>query len=152
MTDPDKRAKKATLGDDGELHQLIDDPSTKRDAIFCVHCSTPNLPGAKFCNECGRSLVEQQLDTPLVQDSMGAKRKHDEFARLMLPKYEPEPFKPSSFRTILATIFLLIIAGRFLFPDIFSSIALYLSAHLTESMIVFIAVILISIVAWLSRI
>ena len=60
-----------TLGDDGELYQRLTDPAYRDDAIFCIHCAAPNYPGAKFCNECGGSLIEQQADEQ-------EKRKHNQ--------------------------------------------------------------------------
>lgn len=81
-----------TLGDDGELHQLIGDPATRRDAIFCVHCSKPNSPGAHFCSQCGGSLLEQQLDTPPLGDPVPPKRKHDQDQNPRLAMYDPTQY------------------------------------------------------------
>lgn len=72
MSDP--KHSKLTLGDDGELHQQLENPANSVDAIFCVHCTAANLPDSKFCRECGKSLLEQQKNFNL-EDADSSKEK-----------------------------------------------------------------------------
>src|SRR5262245_34427981 len=84
--------QKPHLGDDGELHQMLDDPSGRQDAIFCVHCSAPNLPDAKFCNGCGVSLVEQNSALHYGEDSTAAKHKNNQTHVPRLATYDPSKY------------------------------------------------------------
>src|SRR5262245_17281253 len=101
--------QKPHLGDDGELHQFIDDPSGRQDAIFCVHCSAPNLPDAKFCSECGRPVVVSEpevIDTPV---RYWAKQKNDQARKARLQTYDPSLYELKEKRPTIGDKMVLVI-------------------------------------------
>ena len=49
---------------DGEVEQKLSDPETPEN---CPHCSTPQKPGAWFCDYCGRAVGPYNNWMPYVQ-------------------------------------------------------------------------------------
>ena len=132
-----KRRDKITLGDDGELHQLLDNPASRRDAIFCVHCSAPNLPTAKYCNTCGASLVEQK--SPVVPDSSEDKYKNNQAQDPELPTYDPSKYDlvTKQHSANLQWILVVIFAAWFLLAFLPPAVSLVIILVATVSVIIY---------------
>jgi hypothetical protein len=159
MTNRGNLRNKITLGDDGELHQRLDDPAYSKDAIFCVHCSAPNLPGARFCNQCGRSLIEQQMDAPISQDSDWAKNKNDQARKPKLATYDPSRYElkekwPTSWDKLRFLGFLLVFAlvyGGPMLLNVLAAVVRFVNTHPTECLLALISIGLFGATWWFCK-
>jgi type IV secretory pathway TrbD component len=69
MSDSKLQPKRAILGEDGELHDLIDDAAETSPApIYCIRCGTANRADGRFCRTCGQSLDEQAVNPASLDD------------------------------------------------------------------------------------
>ncbi len=73
MSDAKKRAR---LGDDGELPELIEAQAGA--LLYCTQCGTVNPADSRFCRKCGHSLEEQEADMIGLEHLRDGKRKHTE--------------------------------------------------------------------------
>ncbi len=71
MSDAQRRAR---LGDDGELPELIE--AQAGELLYCTQCGTVNPADARFCRKCGHSLEEQEADMVGLESYREGKRKH----------------------------------------------------------------------------
>jgi ribosomal protein L40E len=68
--------KRARLGDDGELPELIE--AQAGELLYCTQCGTVNPADSRFCRKCGHSLEEQEADMIGLENLREGKRKHAE--------------------------------------------------------------------------
>lgn len=73
MSDTQRRAR---LGDDGELPELIE--AQAGELLYCTQCGTVNPVNSRFCRRCGHSLEEQEADMIGLESYRESKRKHAE--------------------------------------------------------------------------
>jgi hypothetical protein len=69
MSDSKLQPKRAILGEDGELHDIVDDAAESSPApIYCIRCGTANRADGRFCRTCGQSLDEQAVNPASLDD------------------------------------------------------------------------------------
>lgn len=139
---PRKKRNHIILGDDGELHQPIDDPASRQDAIFCAHCSAPNLPDARFCNKCGEPLAEQRGDSESQSDNL-EKRKNNRAGKPQLATYDPSRYeakekRPNRGNKLVSVILALIVSGAFIF-SLLIRVVLFVNSHPSDGLTLLLA-------------